>query len=198
MSRRLILASRSAIRAQILTAAGVDFTIAQPAVDEAAIKKKALRAGRTLRETAQMLADAKSCAIDAEQDAYVLGADQVLAFEGRGYDKPTSIEDAKTRLAMLQGRPHTLINAVSIARAGNVVFRHLDEPALHMREMSAAEIDAYLLATGNDILSSVGAYQVEALGSRLFERIEGDYFAVLGLALHPVLGYLRREKVLAF
>ena len=198
MAQRLILASGSAIRAQILKAAGVDFEIVRPTVDETALKAAALGAGRSLRETAQSLADAKAAAINAEPDAHVLGSDQILAFEGRGFDKPATIEDARERLLMLQGRTHTLINAVSIARAGEVIFRHLDEPALHMRAMTAAEIDAYLDAAGGDILSSVGAYQVEALGSRLFERIDGDYFAVLGLALHPVLGYLRREKMLAF
>lgn len=193
---RLTLASASAIRARILDAAKVAFDVVRPDVDEEAIKKSSLAAGLSLQDTARRLADAKALAVRAEGP--VLGSDQILAFEGRGFDKPRSIEDARARLKLLQGRRHSLINAISIAREGRVVFRHLDEPQLLMRAMSDDEIDAYLDAAGDEILSSVGAYQVEALGSRLFDRIDGDYFAVLGLSLYPVLGYLRREGLLAF
>ncbi|OFX02639.1 MAG: hypothetical protein A3E78_07925 [Alphaproteobacteria bacterium RIFCSPHIGHO2_12_FULL_63_12] len=193
---RLTLASASAIRAAILANAGVAFDVVRPDVDEDAIKKAARAEGLTLPETAQHLADAKALAVRAAGP--VLGADQILSFEGQGYDKPRTREEARARLALLQGRPHTLINALTIAREGRVVFRHLEEPRLFMRALSPAEIDAYLDAAGPDILASVGAYQVEALGARLFERIEGDYFAVLGLSLHPVLGYLRRAGLLAF
>lgn len=193
---RLILASGSAIRARILEGAGVPFDIVRPEVDEDAIRKKALGEGRTLRETAQLLADAKALAVNAAPP--VIGSDQILAFEGRGFDKPRTMEEARERLKLLQGRRHTLINAVSIARGGRIVFRHVEEPALHMRAMTDEEIAAYLDAAGDEILSSVGAYQVEALGSRLFDRIDGDYFAVLGLSLYPLLGYLRREGLLAF
>lgn len=193
---RLTLASASAIRAAILANAGVAFDVVRPDVDEDAIKIAARAEGHTLQETAQRLADAKALAVRAPGP--VLGADQILSFEGQGFDKPRSIEEARARLTLLQGRPHTLINAVSIARGGRVVFRSLEEPRLFMRALTLAEIDAYLSAAGPDILASVGAYQVEALGARLFERIEGDYFAVLGLSLHPVLGYLRREGLLAF
>lgn len=198
MSKRLILASGSAIRARILDSAGLVFDVMRPEVDEAAIKRAALAAGRTLAETAQLLADAKALAVAAPPDALALGADQILAFDGEGFDKPQSMAEARARLLRLQGRDHALINASAIAQGGRIVFRHLAAPRLFMRAMTADEIDAYLAAAGEEILSSVGAYQVEALGSRLFERIEGDYFAVLGLALHPVLGYLRREGLLAF
>lgn len=194
---RLILASGSAIRAQILREAGVPFEIVKPGVDEDAIKAAALREGLSLRETAARLADAKALAVGA-RGAWVLGSDQILAFDGRGFDKPRSLAQAAARLLELQGRSHTLINAVAVAKDGAVVFRHLDEPTLFMRKMSADEIDAYLDAAGDGVLASVGAYQVEALGSRLFEQIDGDYFAVLGLSLMPVLGYLRREGLLAF
>lgn len=194
----LILASGSLIRARILDAAGVPFEIVKPHVDEEAIKRVSAKAGLSLRQTAQRLADEKALAVAAGTDRLVLGSDQMMAFEGRGFDKPRSIDEARERLLLLQGKTHTLINAVSIARAGAIIHRGLDEPALHMRPMTADEIDAYLEAAGPEILASVGAYQVEALGARLFERIDGDYFAVLGLSLMPVLGYLRREGLLAF
>lgn len=193
---RIVLASGSAIRARILEGAGVPFDIVRPDVDEDAIRKTALGESRTLRETAQRLADAKALAVNA--GAPVIGSDQILAFEGRGFDKPRTIDEARERLKLLQGRRHTLINAVAVARGGKIVFRHVEEPALLMRAMTDGEIAAYLDAAGDEILSSVGAYQVEALGSRLFDRIDGDYFAVLGLSLYPLLGYLRREGFLAF
>lgn len=194
--RTITLASGSAIRAAILKGAGVEFEIVRPDVDEAAIKQAALAGGKSLQETAQLLADEKARAVKVP--GAVIASDQILNFEGRGFDKPASIDEARDRLTALQGREHSLINAVTIMRDGEIAFRRVDEPRLLMRAMSTAEIDAYLEAAGTEILASVGAYQVEGLGSRLFERIEGDYFAVLGLALHPVLGYLRREGFLAF
>lgn len=197
LPRRLILASGSAIRAEILKGAGTPFEIVRPDVDEDAIKRSALDAGRTLGQTAQILADAKALAV-TDADAYILGSDQILNFKGKGFDKPRTMAEARERLKTLQGKRHSLINAVSLARDGEIVFRNLEEPSLYMRAMTDAEIDAYLAEAGRDILSSVGAYQVEALGGRLFDKIEGDYFAVLGLSLFPLLGYLRREGFLAF
>lgn len=194
--KKITLASGSAIRAAILRGAGVDFDIVRPAVDESAIKEAALAEGKTLRDAAQLLADAKAQAVAAA--GAVIASDQILNFRGRGFDKPQSMDEARERLLELQGAAHSLINAVTIARDGEIAFRHIDEPRLFMRPMTANEIDMYLAAAGEDILESVGAYQVEALGSRLFDKIEGDYFAVLGLSLHPVLGYLRREGFLAF
>jgi len=192
----IVLASGSAIRAAILTAASVGFRQIKPGADEAAIKRE--NSGAGLEDLAMTLAEAKALGVDADKDALVIGSDQILEFEGRPYDKPQSIEEARERLIALQGRDHTLINAVAVARAGAIVWRRIDRPRLFMREMNEAEIDAYLAAAGEDILASVGAYQVEKLGGRLFERIEGDYFAVLGLSLYPLLGFLRAEGALSF
>jgi septum formation protein len=194
---KVILASGSAIRAQVLAAAGVPFEIVKPDVDEDAVKRDAAQSGMALRDIAQRLADAKASSV-RRPGSVVIGSDQIMAFEGRGFDKARSVREARERLALLQGKPHTLINAVSIARDGVIAFRHLDEPQLHMRTMSDDEISAYLADAGEGILASVGAYQVEARGARLFERIDGDYFAVLGLSLLPVLGYLRREGLLEY
>ncbi|MEZ5896210.1 MAG: Maf family protein [Parvularculaceae bacterium] len=195
---QLILASGSAIRADILRAAGVPFTIAKPDVDEDAIKDRGKRAGKTLHDIARDLADAKALAVNVAAESLVLGADQIMAFAGEGFDKPKTLSEARARLLELQGRTHSLINAVSIARAGEIVFRNIVEPQLGMRAMSATEIDDYFREAGEGVLASVGAYQVENLGARLFERIEGDYFAVLGLSLFPVLGYLRACGFLRF
>jgi len=106
--------------------------------------------------------------------------------------------EARERLIEMKGATHTLINAVVVARDGDIIWRNLDRPRLTMRDLTEADIDAYLDAAGPDILFSVGAYQVEKLGARLFEEIDGNYFAVLGMSLLPLLGVLRREGAIAF
>ncbi len=194
----VILASGSKIRASILNAHGVRFQVVKPGVDESVIKIQAQQDGAGLEDIALRLAEAKCMAVAAHHGGLVIGADQILEFDGKPYDKPTSMAEARTRLMEMQGRSHTLINGAVVARDGQVIWRHVERPRLVMRGMTAGEIDAYLSAAGDDILSSVGAYQVEALGARLFDRIEGDYFAVLGLAVFPLFALLREEGALAF
>ncbi|WP_428407244.1 Maf family protein [Hyphococcus sp.] len=195
---RIILASGSAIRRAILSAADVPFEVMKPDVNEDIIKEQGKRDGLDLESLAMALAEAKCMDVAAKTDAIVIGSDQIMEFRGRAYDKPTSMEEAKARLVETQGAAHTLINAIAVARNGNIIWRNLDRPKLVMRKLSEAEIDAYLAACEPDILHSVGAYQVEKLGSRLFERIEGDHFAVLGLSLYPLLDLLRREGAIQF
>lgn len=197
-SPRIILASGSAIRAQILRNAGVPFEAIKPNVDEDIIKRQSMEDGATLEDIAVKLAEEKCLAVAERENGIVIGSDQILEFEGRPFDKPANMKDARVRLMEMQGETHSLINGVVVARDGDVIWRNLDRPRLTMRPMNEEEIDAYLEAAGPDILSSVGAYQVENFGSRLFDRIEGDYFAVLGLSLFPLLDVLRREGALAF
>ena len=195
---RIILASGSAIRAAILTAAEVPFEVMRPDVDEDVIKKAGKAQGLDLESLAMALAEAKCMDIAAKTGAIVIGSDQIMEFEGRAYDKPASMAEARQRLIETRGASHTLINAIAVARNGRIIWRNLDRPKLVMRAMSEAEIDAYLAQCAPDVLNSVGAYQVERLGARLFERIEGDHFAVLGLSLFPLLDLLRREGALDF
>lgn len=194
----IILASGSAIRADILRGAGVAFEAINPDVDEDAIKRQAADEDADLEKTAERLADAKCLAVAKDNPGLVIGSDQILEFQGRAYDKPKDIEGAQARLMEMQGKAHTLINAIAVARGGALIWRHVARPKLTMRALTAAEIDAYLEAAGEDILSSVGAYQIEKAGARLFEKTEGDYFAVLGLSLFPLLGLLRREGAIEF
>lgn len=195
---RIILASGSAIRAEILTAAEVPFEVMRPDVDEDVIKKAGKAQGLDLESLAMALAEAKCMDIAAKTGAIVIGSDQIMEFDGRAYDKPATMAEARQRLIETQGAPHTLINAIAVARNSRIIWRNLDRPKLVMRAMSEAEIDAYLAQCAPDVLKSVGAYQVERLGARLFERIEGDHFAVLGLSLFPLLDLLRREGALDF
>lgn len=195
---RIILASGSAIRREILGGANIPFEVMKPDVDEDIIKEEGRRENLDLESLAMRLAEAKCMDIAAKTDAIVIGSDQIMEFQGRAYDKPTDMKAAKARLMETRGAPHTLINAIAVARHGEIVWRNLDRPTLIMRALTELEIDTYLEAAGPDILHSVGAYQIEKLGSRLFERIEGDHFAVLGLSLYPLLDLLRREGAIAF
>ncbi len=195
---KIILASGSAIRAEILRSAGVDFDVIKPGVDEDEIKASSAKNGMGLEEIAITLAEAKCMAVANESPDIVIGSDQILEFQGLAFDKPKTMDDARDRLLKMRSATHTLINAIAVARRGEIIWRNLDRPHLTMRDFSETEIDAYLDAAGPDILFSVGAYQVEGHGARLFERIDGDYFAVLGMSLFPLLGVLRREGALPF
>ena len=198
MRPSITLASGSFIRAQILRGAGIDFDVVKPGVDENEIKIAAAADGVDPEETAMRLASAKCEAVATERPGIVIGSDQILEFQGRLFDKPKTMEEARNRICEFQSASHTLINAIAVARDGQIVWRHIDRPRLFVRPLSNDEIDAYLDAAGPDILSSVGAYQVEKLGARLFEKIEGDYYAVLGLSLFPLLNFLRQESAIAF
>lgn len=196
MNAKVILASGSAIRAKILSGAQIPFEVIKPGVDEDEIKNSF--AGSDLEELATRLAEAKCMAVAEKTDVIVIGSDQIMEFRGQRFGKPKSLEEAADRLRLLAGETHSLINAVVIAREGKVISRHVDRPYLTMRDLTDHEIELYIKEAGPDILSSVGAYQVENLGARLFERIDGDYFAVLGMSLFPLLNILRREGALAF
>lgn len=192
---RIILASTSAIRRKTLSAAGVAHEAVRPGADEEALKRQFLAAGLDNGDLALALGRAKALSIDAP-GAFVIGADQIMEMDGEIFDKPRTRSEAADRLSRCAGRAHRLINGVAVARGGAVVFEHADVATLHMRPMTKAEIDAYLERAGEEVLSSVGAYQVEALGARLFDRIDGDFFTVLGLSLFPLLRFLRAEGAL--
>ena len=128
--------------------------------------------------------------------AAVIGADQVLVCDGRWFDKPPDLASARAQLRSLRGRTHTLMTAVVCVRDGTELWRCLARPALTMRQFSDGFLDAYLSLEGKAILSSVGAYRFEGPGIQLFDRIEGDHAAILGLPLLPLLGALRQHGVL--
>ncbi len=191
----LILASGSASRARMLEAAGVAFEVDRPRVDEEAIKASFRAEGMKPRDQADALAETKALSVSNRRAGFVIGADQMLAVEGDTLDKPVNREEARAHLLRLRGREHTLISAVVVAREGAVIWRHVDVPKLKMRNFSDSFLDAYLLQAGEGVLSSVGAYQLEGLGAQLFDRVEGDYFAVLGLPLLPLLAFLREHGI---
>jgi len=188
----VVLASKSASRQGLLREAGVPFEAVGSGVDEDAAKATLLPQGLGPCQIAERLAAAKAESVSARRpDAIVIGADQTLDLEGALYDKVESLPQARARLQLLRGRTHVLHSAVAAAQNGRVVWRLVEHPRLSMRDASDAFIDAYLGRHGEALLGSVGCYQLEGEGVQLFDRIEGDYFAILGLPLLPLLGFLR-------
>jgi nucleoside triphosphate pyrophosphatase len=193
----LILASTSMVRRRILEDAGVAFTAIAPACDEEAAKHRFRAEGLAQRAQAEALAELKAVSVSGAEEGLVIGADQMLAINGAVLDKPKSRAEARAHLQQLRGQTHELITAVVVAREGAVLWRCLETPRLTMRDFSSAFLDAYLDSVGENVLRSVGAYQLEGLGAQLFERVEGDYFSVLGLPLLPLMAFLREQGVVA-
>jgi septum formation protein len=188
-----ILASGSAIRRKVLEAAGLSFSVVRPPADEDAVKAELRGKGLAPRAQAQALAEAKALSVSRDHGGLVLGADQMLALGDEVFDKPADRAAAQANLQKLRGKTHMLICAAVVTQGDEVLWRHVDTPALTMRAFSDAFLDSYLDAAGKDVLSSVGAYQLEGLGAQLFDRVEGDYFAVLGLPLLPLMAFLRTQ-----
>ncbi|MDB5495732.1 MAG: Maf/YceF/YhdE family protein [Phenylobacterium sp.] len=196
MSQPIILASQSLARRAVLEAAGVPIEIAAAGVDEEAVKTAMLADGAAPRDIAEALAEQKAVAVSRARPEYVVGADQTLEFEGRLYDKATTMEEARARLKLLRGKPHRLHSAVAVARGGAAVWRELDTATLTMRDFSDRFLEDYLAVEGAAALGSVGCYRLEGPGAQLFSRIEGDYFAILGLPLLGLLAFLRQHGAL--
>ena len=185
----VILASTSAIRRAVLTGAGVAFDAVAPGVDEDAVKQAMPDAAPAV--LALELAQQKALAISANRPGLVIGADQVLVFEGQIFDKAKDAAEAEARLRQLRGKTHELVGAVALTEGERVLWTHVETSRLTMRAFSEDFLARYLQHAGGGLTSSVGCYQLEGLGAQLFEKINGDYFAVLGMTLLPLLGALR-------
>ena len=194
----LILASKSKSRARILEGAGLAFIVEPPGLDES-VMRQAVSGEKTLdpHDVAEVLARAKAEAVsDLAPKAYVIGGDQVLALGRTIFTKPDSMEAARRQLLDLSGKTHTLHTAVAVATNGDTIWAETTDATLTMRKLSPEFIGRYLAAAGEEVLGSVGAYQLESIGAQLFEKIDGDYFSILGLPLIPLLDTLRREGVI--
>jgi septum formation protein len=190
---RVILASGSQARRAMCLAAGLPVLVMPADVDEVAFKAAA---SGTVEETALALAVAKAKRVSAVAvGALVVGADQMLVCEGKRYDKPEDVLAAADQLRALRGRTHRLVTAVCVARGGEVVWTHIETPVLAMRDFSEEFLAGYLAAEGEKMCGCVGAYRLDGLGAQLFERVEGDYFTILGLPLLALLGFLRGAGV---
>lgn len=198
----LVLASGSRTRREMMKSAGLFFSVVPADVDEVAMRE-ALAAEHgddvvPAEDVAEILACAKAEAVSAAHpEALVIGADQVLDCEGEIFAKPAGPQSARQQLLRLRGRAHKLHSAVAIARGGEMVWAHVDTAELVMRDFTPRFLEDYLALAGDEVAGSVGAYRIEGPGLQLFERVDGDFFTILGMPMLPLLAKLRSLGVVA-
>jgi len=193
---RVILASQSAARSQVLAGAGVTVDTIVSGVDEDLVKARIQGEGGSPKAVAMALAEIKAVTVSAAEPGLVIGADQTLEFEGALYDKAASLEEARTRLLALRGKPHFLHSAVALALDGEILWSETACATLTLRDFSDAFLDHYLALEGEELLGSVGGARLDGPGAQRVAAIEGDYFAILGLPLIGLLDQLRQRGAL--
>lgn len=192
MGLEIVLASGSATRKSMLRAAGVPITVDAADIDEGEIKRAVQRQGGTATEAVGVLAEAKArYGAVRHPDALVIGADQLLVCDGRWFDKPVNVAEARDHLCWLRGRTHELVTGSVVVCGDAMMWQATTTARLTMRSFSDAFLDIYLSQQGDVVTTTVGAYQIEGAGIALFERVEGDHFDILGLPLLPLLAFLR-------
>lgn len=191
---RLILASTSQIRKKILSDVGLDFEIIKPIYDEDAEKKNLPK--MSVKKLALFLAKQKAISISEKfPKAYVIASDQICEFEKKVISKSKNSEEASAQIKKFNGKTHFQNNAVVVALNGKIIFENFSRVELKMRKMSNFEIESYVKL--DKPLGCAGSYKYESLGKHLFEKISGDYFSVLGLAIQPLLSFLYRNKIIS-
>jgi septum formation protein len=190
----LIMASTSTARRQMMENAGLKVHFQAPDLDEDALRQANL--GLNGKCMAQILADAKASSIIAP-DSIVIGADQTLELHGQPLTKPNTLVNARRQLQAMRGHTHHLHSAVSCTRNGQLIYRHVETATMGMRDFSDEFLESYLAHAGPTVLHSVGCYFYEAGGIQLFDKVEGDYYTILGLPLLPLLAFLRNAAMIA-
>lgn len=198
MPRPLLLASASTTRLQLLRNAGIEVT-AQPArIDEENIRVALQAEAARPPDIADALAEMKARKLaEKNTTALVLGCDQILAFKGQAYGKPETPTEARAQFCSFRGDTHQLISAVVLYDEGQPIWRHISEASLTMRTFSDDYLDDYLARNWSALQHCVGGYKLEEEGVRLFSKIDGDYFTILGLPLLPLIGYLGSRGFIA-
>jgi septum formation protein len=191
----LVLASQSRARQTLLANAGIEFEAVPADIDERAVQQAS--GFSAPGDIAALLAREKALFVSSRKSGrFVAGADQTLVLRTQLFSKPAGRAQAAEQLRALSGHRHELHSAVAVARDGKILFEAMAVAGMTMRQLGEADIEAYLNEAGDAVTSSVGAYQIEGLGVHLFERIEGDHFAILGLPLLPLLDFLRNARLL--
>lgn len=190
MTSRLILASASPFRKALLENAGLSFGVEPAEIDERAVEETL--GDLDPEDVASVLAEAKAQDVSSRNPgAIVIGSDQTLSMGEEIFHKATTMDEARRRLLALSGKTHELNSAIVLARDGETIWRHISVAHMTMRDLDPGFVGRHLSNVGDRVLSSVGAYQFEGEGIQLFERIDGDYFTIIGLPLLPLLAQLR-------
>lgn len=189
---KLILASGSPFRKQLMEAAGLTFDAEPARIDEREIEAPLILSGATPEAVAAALAKAKAQDVaQRNSPAFAIGSDQVMSMDGRLFHKCTSVEMAREQLWSMRGKTHRLSSAISIVRQGEEVWNHVSIADLTFRDFTETFLDSYIANAGSKVLLTVGAYSYEGLGQQLFEKVEGDFFTIIGLPMLPLLAALR-------
>lgn len=192
-THKIILASSSKIRKRILDEAGFTFEVVQPFYDEDAEKKHLPK--MAMKKLAIFLATQKALSVSEKfKNVYVIGSDQVCEFEGKEVSKSKDAKEALSQLKKFNGKKHFQNNAVVVALNGKIIFENFSKVEMSMRKMSLQEIENYVKF--DKPWGCAGSYKYEAMGKHLFEKISGDYFSVLGLAIQPLINFLHQQKII--
>lgn len=197
MAGSLVLASASPFRRMLLENAGIAFQAKAADIDERAIEGEVERQGSSPEEVALILAEAKARNVgQAFPDDIIIGSDQTMSLGARVYHKPRDMSEARDHLMSLSGRVHQLNSGIVLTRGNDILWKHVSSARMSVRPLRPEFIDAHLARVGNKALASVGAYQLEGEGIQLFDKIDGDYFTILGLPMLPLLAKLRDLRVI--
>jgi septum formation protein len=197
MAGSLVLASASPFRRMLLENAGIAFQAKAADIDERAIEGEVERQGSSPEEIALILAEAKARDVgQAFPDDIIIGSDQTMSLGTRVYHKPRDMNEARDHLLSLSGQVHQLNSGIVLTHGNDILWKHVSSARMSVRVLRPDFIDAHLERVGTKALSSVGAYQLEGEGIQLFDKIEGDYFTILGLPMLPLLAKLRDLRVI--
>ena len=186
---KIILGSSSPSRKKLLKNAGIKFIIKKPKLNEEVEKKKFKGTKKAL---ALYLAEKKALSIETNSENIVIGADQVLLYGSKIYNKPRSINEAKKHLRQLSNKTHNLISGTVISKNNKIIWQHNSVAKMTMHKLTRKDIENYLTKSSKNILKCVGAYNIEGYGSTLFKRIEGDFFSIVGLPLIKLLNEIKK------
>ena len=192
MINKIILASKSRVRKDILDKNSIESVVEPSNVDEEAVKFSLIKKQATPEIISKNLAELKANKVSAKKlDQIVLGADSVIDLNGELISKPESREEAMTILKKLNGRSHSLISSVCISKNGSMIWNYTDKATLTMRNFSKQELERYLSKISDDALYAYNVYQIEGEGRNLFESINGDEDTIMGLPIKKIKEYLK-------
>ena len=192
---KIILASKSKVRKDILTEHNIDCEVIQSNVDEDPIKDSLIAEGATPEIISKNLAELKANKVSSNvYDKLVLGADSVIDLNGELISKPSSREEAMNILRKLNGKSHYLISSVCISKNNSMIWNHTDKAKLTMKNFSEVELKDYLNKIPDEALYANNVYQIEGEGKNLFEKIEGDKDTIMGLPITQIKTYMENYK----